>query len=126
MGLIELIFGSAPPRAKTVKTCRFWHERDHCGVVMRTWAVLWVDDYRFVGIANVHPGDQFSRRKGRLIAEGRARKICSTRQYGIGHRFAFTVDHEPMFLSMGHHTTRDVELFEHLMRYAPTSLWRHG
>lgn len=53
---------------------RIWHERDFDGQFTgRTIAVIWDGDLRYVGISHCSRQDQFSRKRGRQIAIGRAR-----------------------------------------------------
>jgi hypothetical protein len=77
-------------RIKTVATTvKYFHERDPSTGWGRTWAVVWRGNMRYVGVAEVAAGDQFSRRRGREIAEGRA-LTCASRPRGV-LRFGFSV-----------------------------------
>jgi hypothetical protein len=104
---------------------RYFHERDlaHCGG--RTWAVIWKGNMRYVGVAEVAPGDQFSRKRGRQIASGRA-ATCQSR-HRSKNRFGFSVSQyaggdRAVLIHGG--ADGALSMMQYLLANAPPSLWK--
>lgn len=76
---------------KEKQKIRIWHARDVENKLFGTFAVIWDGEKRYLGIALCSEKDQFSRKKGRLIAMGRARFIKNMpehrRQSDLMYRF---------------------------------------
>src|SRR5271157_442303 len=82
---------------------RLWYQRkiasnsietEFSGV---TVAVIWDGNDRYMGVSECSDNDQFSRKKGRTIAIGRAQHIRNPRGRKVDSRFMkkFTVDAPP-------------------------------
>lgn len=77
---------------------RIWHERREDGAYTgRTYAVIWDGDKRHVGIAQCAEDDQFSRKRGRQIAVGRANAMLRGRAGQL--RYSLTFDPKRMPIS---------------------------